>query len=133
MTSSDLTKYGFKIWFPFNRANEPILLSQLPSRPGAYAIRSRTPYQRRIGSSDILYFGSATNTQGLKHRLRQYFHPGPTQRTNIRILNLVGGSSDFEVSVAPTNSIPDAKLFEATLLAEYELNHGELPPENKRR
>lgn len=132
MKSSDLTKYGFGIWLPFNRANEPTLLSQLPTRPGAYAIRCCTPYQRRVGSSDILYFGSATNSQGLKHRLRQYFHPGPTQYTNIRILNLVGGSSDFEVSVAPTDSIPDAKFLESTLLAAYEAEHGELPPENKR-
>jgi len=68
----------------------------------------------------------------LKHRLRQYFHPGPTQRTNIRILNLVDGSSNFEVSVAPTDSIPDAKFLESMLLGAYEANHGELPPENKR-
>jgi hypothetical protein len=68
----------------------------------------------------------------LKNRLRQYFHPGPTQSTNIRILNLIGGSSDFEVSVAPTGSVPDTKFLESTLLAAYEAVHGELPPENKR-
>jgi excinuclease UvrABC nuclease subunit len=118
---------------PFNRANELNLLSLLPTRPGAYAIRRSTPYQRRIGLSDILYFGSAANARGLKNRLSQYFHPGHLQRTNIRILNLVGGSSDFEVSVASTDSIPDAKFLESTLLAAYEAEHGELPPENKRR
>jgi excinuclease UvrABC nuclease subunit len=130
--SSDLTKYGFGAWLPFSRANEPLLLPQLPTRPGAYVIRRSTPYQRRKGLSDILYFGSAANARGLKNRLSQYFHPGPTQRTNIRILNLVGGSSDFEVSVVTTDSIPDAKFLESTLLEAYEAEHGELPPENKR-
>jgi excinuclease UvrABC nuclease subunit len=109
------------------------MLSQVPSSPGAYAIRCVTAYPRRIGSSDILYFGSATNQQGLKNRLRQYFHPGQTQRTNLRILGLIGNCSDFEVSVAATESIPKAKFLEATLLEQYEAEHGELPPENKRR
>src|ERR1035437_536865 len=132
MQSSDLTKYGFGNWLAFNWTNESSFLSQLPSQPGAYAIRRDKPYQRRIGSSHILYFGSATNTKGLKYRLYQYFHPGHLQRTNIRILNLGGDSRDFEVSVALTDSIPDAKFLESTLLAEYEAEHGELPPENKR-
>jgi excinuclease UvrABC nuclease subunit len=132
VNSSDLTKYGFGTWLPFSRANEPNLLSLLPTRPGAYAIRRSTPFQRHVGLSDILYFGSAANARGLKNRLRQYFHPGHLQRTNIRILNLVGSSSDFEVSVAPTDCIPDAKLLESMLLSDYETEHGELPPENKR-
>jgi hypothetical protein len=50
----------------------------------------------------------------LKNRLRQYFHLGPTQRTNIRILHLVGDRCDFEVAVAPTGPIPDAKFLEPT-------------------
>jgi len=132
MQSSDLQNHGFGTWFSFNRASEASLWSQVPNRPGAYAIRCSTPYHRRIGSSDILYFGSATNAQGLKNRLRQYFHPGPTQRTNIRLLKLVGDCSDFEVAVSPTVTIPDAKFLESTLLAAYETDHGELPPENKR-
>ena len=133
MTSSDLTRFGFSIWCPFNCANEASLLPQVPAQPGAYAIRSASPYQRRIGTSDILYFGSATNEKGLKHRLRQYFHPGPTQRTNIRILALVGDSDAYEIAVSPTTSVPEAKYLEAKLLAAYEAEHGELPPENKRR
>lgn len=39
MKGSDLTKYGLGTWLPFNRANEHTLLSQLPTRPGAYASR----------------------------------------------------------------------------------------------
>ena len=132
MQSADLTKYGFGAWLPFNRPNETALLSQLPMGPGAYAIRHIVPYVRRVGYSDILYFGSATNSQGLKIRLHQYFHPGPTQRTNLRILHLVGNCNDFEVSVTPTDSSPDAKFLESSLLTAYKAEHGELPPENKR-
>jgi excinuclease UvrABC nuclease subunit len=132
MRSLELAGYGFGTWWPFNERNESVLLTNLPSRPGVYAIRCCKDYSRRIGSSDILYFGSATNQQGLKHRLRQYFHPGPSQRTNIRILALVGDCSDYEVSIVQTDSIPDATMLEATLLEKYESEHGELPPENKR-
>jgi excinuclease UvrABC nuclease subunit len=132
MRSSELAGYGFRTWLAFNRKSEPTLMLAVPSRPGAYVIRCCKDYSRKVGRSDILYFGSATNQQGLKHRLRQYFHPGPTQRTNLRILALVGDSSDYEVSVSQTDSAPEAKFLEARLLEQYESEHGELPPENKR-
>lgn len=130
MRSSQLV--GFGAWQQFNRSGERALMLSLPNRPGVYAIRYCKDYPRRIGSSDILYFGSATNQQGLKHRLRQYFHPGPTQRTNLRILAMVGDCFDYEVSVSQTDSAPEAKFLEARLLEQYESEHGELPPENKR-
>jgi hypothetical protein len=63
MKSSELTKYGFGVWAAFNRKNESALLSSLPSSPGVYAIRCSKDYTRRVGRSDILYFGSATNQQ----------------------------------------------------------------------
>lgn len=81
---------------------------------------------RKKGSSDIFYFGKATNQQGLKHRIRQYFSPGPTQRTNIRILSLVGESNDYELAFVETASRPDAIMLEANLLDKYEAEHGEL-------
>jgi excinuclease UvrABC nuclease subunit len=95
-------------------------------------MRCRRDYQRAVGSSDVLYVGSATNAQGLKTRLRQYFHPGPTQRTNKRIMALVADCTDFEVAFVETKSIPDAKMLEATILEKYERDHGELPPQNLR-
>ena len=131
--SSELLQHGLGSWSCFNRASERSLLAQLPAKPGVYAVRCSREYTRKIGSSDIIYFGSATNSQGLRMRLRQYFHPGPTQRTNKRILALVGHCSDFEVSYVETKSVPDAKRLEARLLEQYERDHGELPPENKRR
>ncbi len=133
MKSSDLASYGFGIWSPFSKAGKSALIASLPVKPGMYATRCCREFARRIGSSDILYFGSATNAQGIKHRVRQYFSPGPTQRTNIRILTLIGDCADYELAFVATNSIPEAKMLEATLLEKYEGEHGELPPENRRR
>jgi excinuclease UvrABC nuclease subunit len=101
-------------------------------KPGVYAVRCCRDYQRVVGTSDILYIGSATNREGLRKRIYQYFHPGPTQRTNRRILALVGDCTDFEVSFTETKSNPNAKMLEAELLEQYESEHGQLPPENKR-
>jgi hypothetical protein len=133
MKSSDLSSYGFGAWLPFSKAGKSQLLASLPGSLGVYVIRCCREFARRKGSSDILYFGKGTNQQGLKHRIRQYFSPGPTQRTNIRILALVGDCSDYELAFAVAASIPQAIMLEATLLEEYESQHGELPPENKRR
>jgi len=133
MSSSDLAAHGFVSWFAFNRNNKSALISALPMRPGVYAFRCCRDYERRIGTSDILYIGSATNEEGLRKRIYQYFHPGPTQRTNIRILALVAECTDYEASFAETKSNPEAKMLEAVLLEKYEREHGQLPPENKRR
>ena len=132
MKSSELSKYGFGAWFLFSRKNESALIAALPTMP-AHALRCCREYMRRIGSSDILYFGCATNNQGLKNRLRQYFHPGPSQATNKRILAFVGDCADYELSFVVASSIPSAKMLEASLLEKYESDHGELPPQNKRR
>lgn len=132
MRSSELRQYGLTSWTLFNRAGEKALLALVPEHPGVYVLRCCRDYQLVKGSSDILYVGSATNAQGLKMRLRQYFHPGPSQRTNKRILAVVGECSDFEVAFVRTRSIPDAKMLEATILEVYERDHGELPPQNLR-
>ena len=94
MRSTELAEYGLRSWVTFNQAGEKALLAALPTRPGVYVMRCRRDYQRAVGSSDVLYVGSATNAQGLKTRLRQYFHPGPTQRTNKRIMALVADCTD---------------------------------------
>jgi excinuclease UvrABC nuclease subunit len=77
-----------------------------------------------MGISDILYFGKGTNRQGIRHRVRQYFSPGPTRRTNLRILGLVGETADDELAFVETDSIPEAISLEATLLQKYEIDHG---------
>jgi hypothetical protein len=48
-------------------------------------------------------------------------------------LALVGDSSEFELAFVEAKSIPEAKMLEATILDDYERDHAQLPPENKRR
>ncbi len=133
MKSSDLSSYGFGAWLPFSKIGKARLIASLPSGPGAYAIRCSREFVRKQGTSDILYFGKGTNQQGIKHRVRQYFSPGRTQWTNIRILKLIGDCDDYELAFVEATSIPEAIMLEASLLEKYEAEHGELPPENKRR
>jgi excinuclease UvrABC nuclease subunit len=132
MRSSDLSEHGFGYWSPFSRECERAVVAGLPKTPGVYALRFDLDYPRRVGASDILYIGSATNRRGLRGRIPQYFHPGPTQRTNKRILDKVSNSSGYCLAFAVTKSIPEAKMLEASLLEKYEVDHGELPPENLR-
>lgn len=133
MRSTDLVAHGFGTWTLFAVAGKKTLLASLPNDPGVYAIRFCRDAKRKIGSSDILYFGKGTNQKGLKNRIGQYFSPGRTQRTNLRLLGLIGDSADYELAFAITESSPEAIMLEATLLELYETEHGELPPENKRR
>jgi hypothetical protein len=133
MKSSDLSSYGFGVWLPFSKVGKPQLIAALPSRPGVYAIRWCREFVRKKGTSDILYFGKGTNQQGIKHRIRQYFSPGHLQRTNLRLLALAGDSCEYELAFVETTTGSGAVALEATLLEKYEQDHGELPPENKRR
>ena len=132
MRSTALSRYGFVVWLPFNRKGERTLLAACPLRPGVYALRRRVDYQRSVGTSDIVYIGSATGHGGLRRRVYQYFHPGATERTNGRIPPLEAASTDLELSFLVTESETDADTLKASLLANYESEHGQLPPENKR-
>jgi hypothetical protein len=130
MKSGDLITFGFVSWHRLNRQNEKSLLAILPSRPGVYAMRGRNP-ERITGSSDLVYFGKTTNSKGLKQRIAQYFHPGPTQRTNHRLLALFGSCDDFELSFVSTSE-QDARPLETKLIAMYRQAHGTRPLWNKR-
>jgi excinuclease UvrABC nuclease subunit len=133
MRSTDLDVHGFGPWIPFNKREKSKLISALPSEPGVYAIRCCRQFTRKIGISDILYFGKGTNQKGLKNRIRQYFAPGHLQSTNIRMLARVGETSDYELSFVVTSTTWEAKGLEGKLIALYESDHGELPPENNER
>ncbi|HLZ71735.1 MAG TPA: hypothetical protein VKV26_17670 [Dehalococcoidia bacterium] len=132
MDSIQLAERGFGNWHGFAPNHEDALVSMLPSQPGVYAIRRRTPICRFIGSSDLAYIGSASNLRGLKGRIRQYFHPGPTQYTNQRIRALIAASPDYEIGYVRTDTAMAAVMLESTLLERYEAEHGELPPLNHR-
>jgi excinuclease UvrABC nuclease subunit len=131
MNSAMLIPLGFGPWHPLNLLAEKALLASLPARTGIYAIRCSNP-KRNLGPSDLVYFGKATNADGLKRRIRQYFHPGHGNRTNIRIRAEFSSCMDFEVSWIEL-PVDQAAKIEALLIANYEKGHGALPPWNKRR
>src|SRR5690349_7707900 len=116
MDSAALNAAGFGTRMPFNRANAKTLVDPAPITTGVYAIRCRAPFPRALGTSDVLYVGSARNRDGLRMRLRRYFHPGPTQRTNQRMLARCGDSTDYEVSYVTCDSANAAVRLEAEIL-----------------
>src|ERR1700675_2590557 len=83
MDSASLQDHGIGSWMAFACTTEREVLAGLPTSPGVYVILLGESEQRRRGTSDIAYVGRATNQNGLRGRVRQYFHPGPTQSTNI--------------------------------------------------
>jgi hypothetical protein len=132
MRSTDLAADGFGGWFRFNRQEGRNLNRSLPATSGVYAIRNGTDYNRLRGQSDIYYIGCATNANGLRFRIYQMFHPGPTQSTNKRVLKELSETPTLEISYFETPTA-NAKMLESALLERYENEHGELPPGNRRR
>ncbi len=131
MDSQSLTAEGFSVWLPFNTASCDAMLAAAPTEVGVYVIRRNTPFPRIRDESDILYIGSATNRDGLRMRLRHYFHPGPTQWTNQRLLARCGDSSDYDISFVTCANEDAALELEIGLLTRYRGDHLELPPENR--
>lgn len=131
MNSATLSPLGFRSWHALNLSDERALLALLPASTGVYAIRCSNP-QRLNGPSDVVYFGKATNANGLKRRIRQYFHPGYGNSTSIRIRAEFSSCTDFELSWIELPPEQAANM-EALLIATYEKVHGSLPPWNNRR
>ncbi len=99
-------------------------IKNAPSQQGTYVIRKAggKRFGRLRGESDIVYIGSTT--RGLRGRLRQYIHPGPTQWTNWRIHELAK-KYNFEVAWYKNN---EPENLEHQLLRQYLNEHDELPP-----
>ena len=134
MTSADLGQSGFGGWTRFNTRSKANRLAALPAEKGVYCIRCReSAFTFPVGHSDILYIGSAANLNGLRGRCRQYLHPGPSQRTNQRILARCGESEDYEIGYVVTLSGDAAVAWERTLLNAFWRDHRSLPPENIKR
>ncbi len=115
---------NFSEWHPFNEQ----YLKKAPERHGIYVIRKSEGqcFGRLRGKSDILYIGSTEAKGGLRQRLRQYLHPGPTQWTNKRINKLL---IKYKMEVAWCTCNESGNL-EHQLLREYLTEHDELPPLN---
>ncbi len=131
MNSGDLMSLGFTAWQPIDLAHEQALIATLPRQFGVYVIRRNQPIGRFQGQSDIAYIGKAANAGGLRERIRQYFHPGPTQPTNWRVLNLVINGAGFELAFVTCNTAQAAKDLDSQLLIQYDAAHLELPPLNR--
>lgn len=134
MDKDYLSRQGFVGWSSFSAANEHRILGELPTKPGVYAIVLSAYKACRYGSSDIGYIGRATNRGGLRGRVRQYFHPGPTQSTNIIMrVRLSDSNLSLRFGFIVTNNTAEAKRLESDLLLEFEAQHGQLPPYNRQR
>ena len=131
MDSADLLRDEFGNWLDFGTAVEARVLERMPSTPGVFAVRRDSPYQRRIGTSDLVYIGVGANQQGLRMRVRQIFHPGPSQTTNQRLLDLMKRSNEYQLGFAVTSDREEANALKKRLLERYRGEHGELPPENR--
>lgn len=125
MNSKDLRERGF---------TEPILFvkgehSTAPAETGVYIIMLQdreTDYP--MGKSDIVKIGKSEFKQGIRRRWYNYYNPGPTQHTNIRL------KPKFEKQphtiawlLLPKG---DAKRMEDRLLLEFKREHGQFPAYN---
>jgi len=128
MHSADLLDVGFGAWLCFGTDSESALLVHLPLTPGAFAIRRRPPYQLPVGESDIAYIGYGTSKGGIRERVRQCFHPGPTQTTNLRIREAIRETGGFELSWRQRDSASEARRLVKDLLRRYQHEHEQLPP-----
>lgn len=131
MKSSDLKDRGFGAWCTFVLEVEHQLLGDLPTATGVYSMRFPTEQARLRGTSDIAYIGKATNQKGLRGRVRQYFHPGWRQSTNLAMKARLVEGMLLEFAYTVTAGVGDAVSLESELLLAFEGEHGERPPFNK--
>ena len=125
MNSAELESYGFINWYLMSGQ----LLSSVPAHPGVYVMKVNQSFGRYKGNSDILYIGRTTCVKsGLRGRIRQYFHPGVTQITNIRINKLLVSKVEIYISFI-VYELP--KELEKKLLEQYYIDHIDLPPQNR--
>ena len=132
MDSNTLVQKGFERWQSFNLKAEATLSGGLPNFNGVYVIKNDVSFGRFVGESDIVYIGSAAGDNGLRGRILQYFNPGPTQNTNKRINRILHLHPGLKISYVLIPSADDAIALESSLLGEYERQHGELPPANRK-
>jgi hypothetical protein len=131
MNSDDLKNRHFGSWHAFSLAAERVLLDELPTAPGVYSMRLPVAQARRRGASNIAYVGKATNRNGLRGRIRQYFHPGWRQSTNLEMKARLVGCVAMEIAFVVTSDVAEAENLESEPLLLFEGAHGERPPFNK--
>lgn len=125
MNSNDLIKRGFSELVDFIDGGH----KNVPPKIGIYIITRRDKdIEYSNGKSDIVKIGKCEFEQGFTKRWYSYFNPGPTQATNKRLkpkfLEAPHGFSWLELPKG------QAHLMEKRLLAEFKLQHGQLPAYN---
>ena len=132
MDSNTLSRKGVERWQGFNLKAEATLSSGLPTFHGVYVITNDISFGRFVGESDIVFIGAASGENGLRGRILEYFNPGPTQSTNKRINGILHLRSGLKISYVLKPSADDANALVSSLLNEYDKQHGELPPANRK-
>ena len=131
MTSTDLAALGFGQWHTFGLAVERDLLAAVPKAFGVYSMRFAELQPRLLGLSDLAYVGNATNSNGLLGRIRQYFHPGWQQSTNLAMKARLSAGLTFELAFVVLLTAQEAEQLESRLLIAFEAEHGERPHFNR--
>lgn len=131
MRSDDLGMRRFSTWRAFALATEANLLAALPTVRGVYVVRFPVPQARLRGASDIAYIGKAANRNGVRGRVRQYFHPGWLQPTNLDMKARLLDSMALELAYVTTAGVAEAVDLESELLIAFASEHGERPPFNR--
>ena len=123
-TQLSLGRTGFSRWYLFNEK----VVQNAPKQRGVYVFRKAGSkrFGRLQGQSDVMYIGSTEAKGGLKQRLGQYLHPGPTQWTNKRIKK-ISKKHQMEIAWCPCD---EPGNLEHQLLQKYLKEHDELPPLN---
>jgi hypothetical protein len=90
-----------------------------------YVVLFSQPERRQRAASDIAYIGRAGNQNGLRGRVRQYFHPGPTQSTNIAMRQRIcTPGCTLQLGFLATDTVATARRLESDLLLQFEEEHG---------
>jgi hypothetical protein len=134
MNADDLVTHGFGNWEPFSATVERDLLLRIPTTYGVYVVVLPVAQSLRRGCSDVGYIGRAVYQTGLRGRVRQYFHPGPTQSTNRAMRERLDDVTlQLRIGCKATTTESAARRLESDLLLEFESQHGQLPPFNRQR
>jgi hypothetical protein len=122
MAADDLTVYGFGEWHPFTLRNERALLDALPKGKGVMAIR-------RLNGGDgepevVCFAAGANNWGGVQMRVRQMYHPGRQQSTNLRIKAALEQDNDLELAWTLCANEAACKQLRNRLVEQYERKQG---------
>ena len=124
---ANFKELGFDIWRRWDSC-----INFIPDKTGVYVFRLNGEFCRLKGKTDILYIGSSKST--LKKRLRFYNKPGPSQPTSQRLHKLLNMKEYKDVEIGWCIYKEDeVRNIENILLEQFNKEHHELPPWNRKR